>query len=334
VSAAPELSPRDTAQLAAWWEHVLAAPDPLPPGVEPVHRRLVRAVGRGALADAGPVFVKVMGFPRWRDRVRYALRALPAPHEARLLAAAARAGIVVPRVLAARDSRRAGWPHRSMLVTAALAVDARPLDAAEVAAVAAALAAAGIDAPDLHPGNFLSLAGGGTAVLDLQSARLRVAPLGTGRRIRMASAILAELPGAADALAAAGLLPRELLGAALQAAAERRAAATRRRIRRCLEEGTEFSVERSLRGTTIRRRTTSHDGVWIEGGRELVRCWIGDRALEILDGTPPRLGTLFRKWWWFPGRHSVKISTPGPVGVQEWELQALVRGFDRYRALK
>ena len=48
----------------------MGRPDRLPDGGEPVQSRLVRHVARGRLPDGGEAFVKVMGFPRWKDRIR------------------------------------------------------------------------------------------------------------------------------------------------------------------------------------------------------------------------------------------------------------------------
>ena len=86
------LTPADRAVLERWWTACLAQPGTLPDDLEPVFARLIRAVGRGELPDAGPVFVKVMSFPRWRHRLRYAVRPLPGVHEARMLERARVAG--------------------------------------------------------------------------------------------------------------------------------------------------------------------------------------------------------------------------------------------------
>ena len=93
------MSRRDAEVLQSWWKHALAHRE-LSPEIQPVLTRLVRAVGRGELPDRGAVFVKLMTFPRLRDRLRYALRALPAAHEAKMLRKAHAAGLTVPRVLA------------------------------------------------------------------------------------------------------------------------------------------------------------------------------------------------------------------------------------------
>ena len=56
------LRAEDAAVVADWWREVVAT-GTLPAGVEPVVGRLVRQVGRAQL-PSGPVFVKVMAFPR------------------------------------------------------------------------------------------------------------------------------------------------------------------------------------------------------------------------------------------------------------------------------
>ena len=105
-----------------------------------------------------------------------------------------------------------------------------------------------------------------------------------------------------------------------------------RRVNRCLQESTEFAVRRCWNGTEFRRRAASTDeGTWVDGGRDLVRCWIGDRAREILDGSPPRLGRLFRKSLWLPGRHSVYVLRANGDAVLPAE--ALLEGFKRFRAM-
>jgi len=220
-----------------------------------------------------------------------------------------------------------------MLVTGALDSRPEPLSAAEIAGAAQALVAAGIYAADLHPGNFLHLAAGGVAVLDLQSARLRSPGLTPRLRLRMAAKILSECPECGGALVEVGLLPPEWRRRAEQRAAEVRAAGVLRRIRRCLLESSEFSVTRSMRGTEYQRRSLCA-GSSIEGGAELVRCWIGDRTLEVLDRRPPCLAALFRKSWWLRGGHSVKMIGPEQAADLAAVTSVLLEGFDRFEALR
>jgi len=325
-------SASDDPVLAQWIAWAAEHPGRLPPGVEPVQTRLIRAVGRGVLASGRPAFVKVMGFPRPRDRLRYWLRPLPAPHEAAMLAAARAAGIPCPEVLAVVQRRdRFGAPCASMLVTAGLDVlpDVVPR-LYGCSALAARLADAGIAHPDLHAANFVQLRDGGCAVLDLQSARRRARPLRRAARLRMAARLLAsdwpepELPG--DTVIA-GLIRAEDLPRALHRAAAMRARALRGRVLRCLRESTEFTVLRRPWGVLIQRRNLAPGGVWRAGGRELIRVWIGARFCEVADGQRSPLGALFRKSWWFPGRSSVYIA--GANGVA-WFEERRARWLDAY----
>src|SRR5688572_22632624 len=93
------LTPADLNQLRLWFKECSAAWGRLPKGVEEVHVRLLRSVGRAVLPDGGPVFLKFMHFPRKKDRLRYAFRSLPAMHEARMLQRLDAAGIPCPEPL-------------------------------------------------------------------------------------------------------------------------------------------------------------------------------------------------------------------------------------------
>lgn len=325
------LSRRDEAVLLAWWRQAWQRRGVLPDGLAPVHSRLVRAVGTGLLPDAGPVHVKIMTFPRGKDRLRYLLRALPAEHEARLLAAAAAAGVAVPEVVWVRAARCAALPRLCMLATRTLLTSGTPEPAA-IARTAAALAAAGFAHPDLHAGNFLRLADGRTAVVDLQSARRRRAPLSRRARQEMSARLLAGTPSCDAAL----LVAHGLLDGGDAAAAQARARALGRRallrrIRRCLGTSSEFVAERHLTGTLHRRRGTA-PGTATRGDASLVRLWLGDRALEILNAEPPRLAALFRRYWWLPGRHSVYSRVDRHVDPER--DARLLEGFARFAALR
>ena len=193
------------ARCDAWWQRMLESRDPdgpvhptLPPDVAPVQTRLVRAVGRGTLADGRSVYLKAMDFPRWKDRLRYLFRALPAAHEAALLREVAATGLNCPVVVYAATARRWAMPWRSLLITEALPVAAQsaqkhgPVTWSEASAVAARLAEAGVFHPDLHRLNLERLDDGGVAVLDLQSARARGVSLKAAERLHMAAKLLAE----------------------------------------------------------------------------------------------------------------------------------------------
>ena len=322
----------DLAVVERWWRHCLERRD-LPADLECVHRRLVRWVGRGSLPAAGDVHVKVMAFPRLKDRLRYVHRALPARHEAEVLAAVRAAGIACPDVVAARTVRSRGWPRLSMLVTRTLAVASGAPTPAAMAELAAALAAGGVFHPDLHAGNFLSLRDGRTAVIDLQSARLRRRPLRVARRAAMARRWLAAEPDLeAGVLVRAGLLPPAQEAAVVGQALALRRRGLVRRIERCLRTSTEFEARRRWNGVLHRRRGVPLAEPPVRGGRVLVRYWLGDRTREVLDSAPPVLSALFRKSWWLPGRFSVY--SPVDRDAVSAQAEALLDGFERLLALR
>lgn len=329
------MGPADRSELERWWDECRRGAG-LPAGVRPVLERLVRRVGRGRLPEAGEVYVKVMSFPRPKDRVRYLARALPARHEARMLERIRSLGIPAPRVVFQRTLRVLGLPRLSMLVTEALPVVDEPPTLEEMAAVAARLAAAGVVHPDLNAGNFVRLRGGGVAVMDLQSARAGRSSGRLGRR-RMAAKLLAEVGGATEGLelVRAGLISAVDLDAVRTRALELRRRWLLGRIRRCLRESTEFARRRRWNGVEHVRRAAAGPGMRrIEGGRELVRWWVGDRAREILLGEPPQLAGLFRKSWWFPGKNCVYISAHNEDASVPDRIPGLLEGFERYRDLK
>jgi len=335
-----ELTPADRDALGAWVSHMLAHGGARPEELVPVQGRLVRWVARGTLPDAGPVFCKVMGFPRFRDRLRYAFRSLPGAHERRLLERLARDGVAVPTPLWSHSSRWAGWiPRLSVLVTRSLdALDAEPTPAA-AAAVARRLADRGVFHPDLNRGNFLVLEDGTIAVLDLQSARQRRAPLSARLRRSMAARLLQEYPAVSSAarqLVDAGLLDPAAAAGAARRAVELAREATLRRIRRCWTNSTEFQRRLGIRGTEHRRRSVAGalpPGRWERGGRSLRRLWIGDRTLEVLRGRTPSLLALFENWWWFPGDCSVYIPHSDRSGSMSELEPLLLEGYEEFRRL-
>ena len=215
MNFAPELSAADRQVISGWWQAFLARPDAMPDGLEIVQSRLIRAVGRGRLPDSGTVYAKLMGFPRFRDRLRYVHRALPATHEARLLRRLAAAGLACPEVLAVAGARRAlRVPRASLLVTRALPGEVGVLPFAEAATFAARLAAVGLFHPDLNQGNFARLESGEAAVLDLQSARWPSdRSLSEAARMVMATKLLHEFGAGArpEVLVSAGLVALSLI---------------------------------------------------------------------------------------------------------------------------
>ena len=107
-----------------------------------------------------------------------------------------------------------------------------------------------------------------------------------------------------------------------------------RRIRRCLQDSTEFRVERRWNGTLCERRGPAPGPVVrVDGGRELIRAWIGERVLEVLDGRPPRLRALFRKSWWFPGQDCVYICAPTRDELSSSHRKSLLEGYERLQAM-
>jgi hypothetical protein len=313
------VNPADAAVLDAWWRTFVAT-GRLPAELPVVQARWIRAVHRGEL-PSGPVFVKVMTFPRGKDRLRYLLRALPGAHEARLLTAAAAAGLPGPEVVAVRTQRRWLLPHRSLLVLRALAPapgEQPPLERlGDEADLARRLLAAGIVHRDLHGDNSLRCVDGRLAVLDLQSADLRAAGR-MPRRLWVAAAARLwrgrlDLPrdDVAAVFRARGLLAAPAEAAAAHAQAEREHMAwLRSRIARCRQSSTEFVRRLGWRGIEYRRRGDLPPGRWLTGGRRLLRCWIGDRAAAVLTGCAPTFFALRTTWWWLGGGCNLYVPDP------------------------
>ena len=331
------MSGPDGPVLDRWWQAFVAT-GRLHADLEPVQARLVRAVHRGAL-PSGEVYVKSMTFPRWKDRLRYALRPLPAAHEAAVLGAAAAAGIACPAVVAVRTLRRAGLPCRSMLVLRALPVaEVPPADAVarlgDEARLAQRLLAAGIVHRDLHSGNFVPLADGSLAVLDMQSAAAHGGPrLDRKNRIAAAARLLrGKALEHAAAVVAGGLLADagELEQARLRAAREL-AHFDRSRVRRCFGESTEFTRALRWNGLEHRLRGPLPAGHWRSGDGALRRCWIGQRALQVFENRPPVFPAFFQKWWWLGGKASLYVPAQCSADRIEAELAVASGGFVLFR---
>ncbi len=329
-------SEQDLAVVERWWRHFVQT-GRVPDGLPLVQGRLIRAVHRGDL-PSGPVFVKAMTFPRAKDRLRYSLRALPARHEARLLAAVRAASVPCPEVLAVRTLRRAGLPTRSMLVLRALAVAApgRPVaaDVHDAAALARTLLAAGIEHRDLHLGNFVRLVDGRLAVLDLQSARLGRATPGRAVHVAAAARLLRGLGDADGALGAAvlaaGLVVDESeLAAARAAAARGQQQWDRGRVRRCLDESTEFTHRWSWTGVLHRRRGDLPPGRWQPIGDDVLVVWLGQRALQVFEDRAPSFPAVFRNWWWLGGGGRLYVPAACEDRI-EVELGVARQGYARY----
>ena len=312
------LAAADAAVVDRWWTTFVAT-GALPSELPLVQGRLVRAVHRGEL-PSGPVYVKVMTFPRAKDRLRYLLRALPAQHEAAMLGRLAAARVPCPEVVAVRTQRRLGLPARSLLVLRALPVAAASAAAAEdpqqrlrdEAALAVRLLAAGIEHHDLHGGNFVRLADGRLAVLDLQSARPSARAGSDRARLAAAARLVRDRHGddavAMAALLAAGLLHDAAEVAGVLAQRQRDAAHFRRsRAHRCLRESTEYTWQLRLTGREFRLRAGLGDGRWWWGGDELRRAWIGQCVLRLDAGTAPTFHGFFQKWWWLGGAAALYV---------------------------
>lgn len=331
--------PRDAARtLAAWIAWCVDHPGRLPPDCAVVQTRLVRSVGQGELPGVGTVFLKVMAFPRGKDRLRYVFRSLPATHEARLLALlrTAATDLEAPEPLAVAAVRRRGVPFVSILATRGLPVggeEDRPVTVGEMAVIAARLADLGIHHPDLHRGNFVRLAGGGVGLLDLQSARRRRPGLRARQRIAMAAKVLEDADHAsATAVADSGLIGGQDLAAAWQQALRLRSREPLRRIGRCLQDSTGFAVRRRWNGVCAFRRGQEDDAYRISAA-EARALWLGDRAREVLDGERPLLAGAIWNWPWLPGQSAVYISAPVSPADLSSQRERLLAGHRRYRAL-
>lgn len=328
----------DRAVLDHWWA-TFSATGELPPELPRLQGRLIRAVHRGEL-PSGPVFVKVMTFPRAKDRLRYLLRMLPGEHEARLLGTVAAAGIPCPVVVEWRTARQFALPIRSMLVLRALPVAATPESDTlqrlhDEAALTLRLLRAGIEHRDLHRGNFVRLQSGELAVLDLQSVAAHGRDLTVDRRRVLAAAarLLRDQLQApaehAECLRQAGLLGTAAeLAAALQQAALDRATFQLGRVRRCLQESTEFTWRLCWWGREYRLRAGLGPGRWSAVGGSGRRAWLGQRHLQLAEGRAPFFRGYAQKWWWL-GSGSALYVPPASDERIHVEVQAALAGWDR-----
>jgi len=329
------LTDADRRALRAWRSHCRVRRGTLPSGVRPVRTRLIRAVGEGSLPDAGRVFVKVMGFPRWEDKIRYLFRRLPARHEADLLRYLRRHSIPCPEVLAVWTERALVLPRFSGLVTRGLCSDGRELSPADSIPLIRQLIAARVHHPDLHGDNFLGLADGRVAVLDVQSARILRFGFARRHRVAMTAKWLMHLRSPRGA--AADLLEQEgVLSAAERRAAERLSEVLYRRqwcrrIERCFKESSDYAVSRGCDHVLYRRRAVGSDaGEWLSGGRELRDLWIGDRVREQWDGEPPVCVALREDRFRVGGRYRLQVLAPLSSELRE----ALRLACARYREVR
>jgi len=320
----------DADVVARWWQQFVATGE-VARDLQLVQGRLIRNVHRGALPSGG-VHVKTMTFPRKKDRLRYAFRALPAAHEAAMLRATAAHGIPCPEVLAVRVQRRLGLPHRSMLVLRTLDVVDEPHDATrrcrDEVALAQRLLQAGIEHRDLHGENFVRLRSGELAVLDMQSASVSAAAKNGEWRVRAATAARLLRDRFDDAfehalrcLREAGLLrdDREAVAVRARVDADRRRF-HESRIRRCLTTSTEFVRTVQWNGVRYALREGLGEGRWIRGGRAFEGAWLGQRRRQLRDGTPPVFRAFFRGWWWLGGGAALYV----PATCNDEQLEAVL----------
>ena len=173
---------------------------------------------------------------------------------------------------------------------------------------------------------------GRLAVLDLHSMR-QVDRHNSQAAEHMAARLLIESVDVPVAEALAELVASGLVVQSDAAAVERRAcslvlALLRRRVRRCLHDSTEYVRRGTWWRAEYHRRGALPDGDWVDGGREALRVWLGQRQSELFDGQSPRIPAFRRKRLWLPGRDSLYIPA-SVVGVPEVVGNALA-GFDRY----
>jgi hypothetical protein len=332
---AGDLQPEELQELRSWADECAASPGSLPAACEDVQSRLIRSVGRGALGSGRLVYVKLMGFPRSKDALRYLHRALPAEREARSLLRLAAAGIDCPIPLYVQTRRRFLRPELSLLAMSAIEVEERRPDFAEYCALTARLAEIGLFHPDLNPGNFLAQTSGGLALIDLQSARWRSAPLGASLRQRMAAKLWLESGEGEDPqqMVRSGLLLPEQVPAALSDAKRMRIAFLRGRVLRCLRNSTDFESSRSFCGSMHRRRRRGSESS-LQGSRALRELWIGDRAREILQSEQALLSGLYLRAWWCPGKS--RLFYPSELSAEELEGQrsSLAAGYRQFLELR
>lgn len=315
--------PSDCAAVGRLWQDFVAT-GRLAAG-EVVRERLVRTVARVQLPTM-VVYCKAMAFPRWKDRVRYAFRALPAEREAAMLLRVRNASVPCPTVVAVRTLRRGLLPFRSLLVLRALdTAEERERDPRRRllarAQIAARLADAGLLHPDLNPDNFVPLADGSLAVIDVQS--MRESTDANASKRAMAARLLAETSDLAperarDALAEAGLVPAAD-SRVLREAAELSAQWLRSRARRCLQTSTEFERRAGLLAIEHAHRGPRPDGSWLEGGPDFLGAWLGQRLQFLVDGAAPLFAALRRPRGPF-GAHALWV----PSSLDEAQARAAI----------
>ncbi|RMG08709.1 MAG: hypothetical protein D6731_21235 [Planctomycetota bacterium] len=264
------------------------APEELP-GARVVKHNRVRTVVRVPEGPSGALFVKRFRAHGLAKQLVHTLRGSPAAREFRAMRALAASGVPCPEPVVLGEERRAGRVVGSVLATREVSgceelaertqrarrdreATVRRRLAEALARAAWSLFAAGVEHPDMHPGNFLIDPSGALVVLDLHSAAVRGGALGARRRRRLLGKLAwglgppfgdryrdfyeelgwfcAEYARLDPALGGADDLRAGLLADALALEAVR----LRSREKRCLVESSTFAVTRSPRGRLYRRR--------------------------------------------------------------------------------
>lgn len=321
----------DAEVLKGWWRTFVAT-GAVGDDLERVQGRLIRAVSRGQL-PSGPVHIKTMTFPRKKDRLRYAFRALPAVHEANMLRAVRDAGLPCPEVLAVRTQRRWGLPHRCMLVLRTMPLTEEPEDAMQRAddevELAVRLLGAGVYHRDLHRENFVRRSSGELAVLDLQSASCIGLARARSHKVRLgvATRLLRDRAPHERDRALARMRDLDLLvsdtevASAVARATQEEQQYLDARIRRCLMSSTEFERLVHLTGIEYRARGVLPNGRWWCGPGKLKDAWIGQRRRWFTGGPTPVFAAFFQKWWWLGGGAALYV----PMTCADERIEVEVR---------
>jgi hypothetical protein len=150
---------------------------------------------------------------------------------------------------------------------------------------------------------------------------------------------LRDRPGLSDAEALAIAQQCGLVHDATEAAVVRaRIAADRRRfldtrVRRCLQESTEFTRRIQRSGVEYRLRAGLGEGRWHRGRAEQRMAWLGQRRLQIETGRPLTFTGYFARWWWLGGGGALYVPRACSDERIESEVQSAIAGFRHpYRA--
>jgi len=198
--------------------------------------------------------------------------------------------------------------------------------------------AAGIHHDDLHGENFVRLASGELAVLDLQSAHCFDPASGGAerRRVAVATRMLRDLEGQEQAAAIATMRAHGMLRSATEAADVLRVSDSlrsrydRSRVHRCLRTSTEFVRRPTLLGVAYERRGRDPGGRWFHGGAAVRDAWLGQRVCQLRGAATQPFGAYFRKWWWLGGGSALYVSrqcSDAEIEVEVREAAAAARAW-------